>query len=92
MYLKIKEGTHLVFKTRSGCVMAQEFSRRPVTAGHWFEHRLVCVEFVMGKVVLGIGFSPSSQVLPPGVIPIAVNVYVIPYIHMLEHFKLNKRR
>ena len=32
--------------------MAQEFSRRPVTAGHWFEPRLGCLEFVMGKVAL----------------------------------------
>ena len=36
--------------------MAQKFSRRPVTAVHWFEPRLASVESVMGKVALGQGF------------------------------------
>ena len=53
MYHEIKRKAHPVFNAKSGCVMAQEFSRRPVTAGHLFEPRLVCVEFVMDKVALG---------------------------------------
>jgi hypothetical protein len=64
--------------------MTEEFSRRPVAAGHWFEPKLVCVGFVMGKVALGQVFPPSSQVLPPGVIPIAINICIVLYIICLK--------
>jgi hypothetical protein len=47
-----------------GRAMAQAVSRRPLTAAAWVRAQVNPVGFVVDKVALGQGLSPSSSVFP----------------------------